>query len=347
MPRSRPFEFYAAQVDRLMERQYNADPSTRLLIVLGQLGSAATHRYHSPEVNPKARPYGTPSDDEESVGHILLQTLFYAHVSDMNAERCLQMALGDPQASFSGGLLQQYIDHVRGLTDRQHVVDPSERLLFVAQHIGKAVTHGYQDTGINPKARPNRTRGKEERTIGDIILHTMFYANFRGMDLERGLNAALRNLHADDWMRIDSVGNEYLKGISVNDESVVGAAYVDPFLKRGPPEKSAMQRILVASHARPEVVSYFEHVRGIVTDHGGKTCHVANIARERGFPCIVGTGKATEVIEDGTNIHLNGSDGTVTILDSISEFSKAIARKERQKEDGRKPTHRKKSKRKK
>jgi pyruvate,water dikinase len=38
---------------------------------------------------------------------------------------------------------------------------------------------------------------------------------------------------------------------------------------------------------------------GIVTDHGGRTCHAAIVSRELGIPAIVGTGKATEVLADG------------------------------------------------
>jgi phosphoenolpyruvate synthase/pyruvate phosphate dikinase len=37
---------------------------------------------------------------------------------------------------------------------------------------------------------------------------------------------------------------------------------------------------------------------GIVTDHGGRTSHAAIVSREPGIPAVVGTGNATESLED-------------------------------------------------
>jgi phosphoenolpyruvate synthase/pyruvate phosphate dikinase len=55
-------------------------------------------------------------------------------------------------------------------------------------------------------------------------------------------------------------------------------------------------------------------VAGIVTDHGSHACHAAIVAREMGFPAVVGTVNATTRIETGDRIRLDGSKGEVTIL---------------------------------
>ena len=50
---------------------------------------------------------------------------------------------------------------------------------------------------------------------------------------------------------------------------------------------------------------------GIVTNAGGRTCHAAIVSRELGIPCVVGTEKATEILEDGDEVTVNGYDGLV------------------------------------
>jgi phosphoenolpyruvate-protein kinase (PTS system EI component) len=55
-------------------------------------------------------------------------------------------------------------------------------------------------------------------------------------------------------------------------------------------------------------------VSGIVTDHGSHACHAAIMAREIGFPAVVGTVDGTRRIATGDRIRVDGSKGEVTIL---------------------------------
>jgi pyruvate,water dikinase len=52
----------------------------------------------------------------------------------------------------------------------------------------------------------------------------------------------------------------------------------------------------------------------IVTERGGALCHTAIVAREFGFPAVVGTGDATSRIPDGARIMVDGDRGVVEIL---------------------------------
>lgn len=72
--------------------------------------------------------------------------------------------------------------------------------------------------------------------------------------------------------------------------------------------------ILVAPMTRPELTSHFDRVAGIVTDIGGALCHAAIIARERGIPCVVGTGEATRRIRPRMLVEVDGTAGTVRKL---------------------------------
>ena len=52
-----------------------------------------------------------------------------------------------------------------------------------------------------------------------------------------------------------------------------------------------------------------------VTDIGGVMSHAAIVCREYGMPAVVGTGRATSQIATGQRIRVDGSEGTVTILE--------------------------------
>ena len=51
----------------------------------------------------------------------------------------------------------------------------------------------------------------------------------------------------------------------------------------------------------------------IVTDAGGLLSHSAIVAREYGIPGVVGTREATQRIEDGATVHVDGDAGEVTL----------------------------------
>ena len=72
--------------------------------------------------------------------------------------------------------------------------------------------------------------------------------------------------------------------------------------------------ILIAPMTRPELASHFDRVAGIVTDIGGTLCHAAILARERGIPCVVGTGEATHRIRPRMLVEVDGTEGTVRKL---------------------------------
>jgi pyruvate,water dikinase len=68
--------------------------------------------------------------------------------------------------------------------------------------------------------------------------------------------------------------------------------------------------ILVSEITDPDWVPIMRQAAGIVTDHGGRTCHAAIVSRELGIPAVVGTGTGTELLHDGQKVTLccDGSD---------------------------------------
>ncbi len=73
--------------------------------------------------------------------------------------------------------------------------------------------------------------------------------------------------------------------------------------------------ILVCSITSPAWAPIFSKISAAVTDIGGVMSHAAIVCREYGLPSVVGTGRATAQIRTGQTIRVDGSGGTVTLLE--------------------------------
>jgi len=69
--------------------------------------------------------------------------------------------------------------------------------------------------------------------------------------------------------------------------------------------------ILVTTMTTPDMVPAMRRAAAIVTDEGGMTCHAAIVSRELGVPAVVGTKNATQVLEDGMVVTVDGERGLV------------------------------------
>lgn len=68
--------------------------------------------------------------------------------------------------------------------------------------------------------------------------------------------------------------------------------------------------VLVAAMTDPDWEPILKRAAAIVTDHGGRTCHAAIVSRELGIPCVVGTGNATTVLKDATEVTVSCAEGS-------------------------------------
>jgi phosphoenolpyruvate synthase/pyruvate phosphate dikinase len=82
-------------------------------------------------------------------------------------------------------------------------------------------------------------------------------------------------------------------------------------------EEAAFEQgdILVTAFTDPSWTSIFVSIKGLVTEVGGMMTHGAVVAREYGLPAVVSVENATRRIKDGQRIRVNGSEGTVEILE--------------------------------
>jgi len=70
-------------------------------------------------------------------------------------------------------------------------------------------------------------------------------------------------------------------------------------------------QVLVATQTSPDWEPVMRIAAAIVTDHGGRTCHAAIVARELGVPAVVGAPGATRRLEDGSAVTVCCAEGDV------------------------------------
>ena len=84
-----------------------------------------------------------------------------------------------------------------------------------------------------------------------------------------------------------------------------------------PPDVLKAGDILVAPLTTPAWTPLFAMAGGVVTDIGGPLSHGSIVSREYGIPAVMGTGVATQRIESGQLIRVDGDRGTVTLVDEV------------------------------
>lgn len=75
--------------------------------------------------------------------------------------------------------------------------------------------------------------------------------------------------------------------------------------------------ILVTDISKLPYNPFTKRAGAIVTNEGGVLSHVANLAREFGTPCIVGTKTATKVLKDGDMVEVDADKGVVRIINKL------------------------------
>ncbi|MFH0831438.1 MAG: phosphoenolpyruvate synthase [archaeon] len=76
-------------------------------------------------------------------------------------------------------------------------------------------------------------------------------------------------------------------------------------------EKIRKGDVLVTKMTNPDMVVAMQKANAIVTSEGGATAHAAIVSREMGIPCVTGTKKALEVLQEGQEITVDGTNGRV------------------------------------
>ena len=114
------------------------------------------------------------------------------------------------------------------------------------------------------------------------------------------------------WLGSEDDGGD-LKGMAASPGVVEGKAR----LVFNPEDVGDLEdgEIMVAPITAPSWAPAFPKIKACVTDIGGMMSHAAIVCREYAVPAVTGTGFGTDRIQTGQMIRVDGSAGTVTILD--------------------------------
>lgn len=116
------------------------------------------------------------------------------------------------------------------------------------------------------------------------------------------------------WLGADDDDSGALKGMAASPGVVEGKARVI----MGPESLGELEEgeILVAPVTAPSWGPVFGKISATVTDIGGMMSHAAIVCREYGLPAVTGTGSASQRITTGMRLRVDGSAGTVELLDA-------------------------------
>jgi pyruvate,water dikinase len=125
---------------------------------------------------------------------------------------------------------------------------------------------------------------------------------------------------SDDGAKTPRAPGEALHGIACASGRVQAPAKViaDPSA-----DMNIDGEVLVARSTDPGWVLLMVAAKGLVTEQGNVLSHTAIIGRELGIPTVVGVPEATRLLADGVEVELDGSAGTVTVVDPSSSAVEA------------------------
>ena len=148
----------------------------------------------------------------------------------------------------------------------------------------------------------------------------------RAVEERRELREARKRLHPPSVIpreAADELRHRAAARANADDSSTLDGFAVSPGVVTGPvsvirsPDEFANMlpgTILVCPMTTPAWTQLFSRAIGLVTDIGGITAHGSIVAREYGIPAVLGTDNITQRVKSGDTITVDGSTGTVAIL---------------------------------
>lgn len=158
----------------------------------------------------------------------------------------------------------------------------------------------------------------EQRELGDDIFFQTFsqiVANdVSQVDRNREIHESYRHFRAPHEIgsryRLDvSLPDDVIRGIPASPGKATGVAFIATDVEQATRMPSG--HILVCRFIDPGWTPVLDRVGGVVTETGGLLSHAAIICREYGIPAVLAVDDATNRIQHGARIEINGNAGLV------------------------------------
>ncbi len=167
----------------------------------------------------------------------------------------------------------------------------------------------YHDRKHHPDTRLGKPRSEEVSAYGQALVQLLLLMRSRGMDFGRVFEYAIEHMKDYEYRKRKPASGDAVRGQPAGGGTVMGKAYV--VSGDSPLDKAPEDSIIVMEHASAGITEYLRNARAIVTNEGGRLCHLAIVAREMKKPVVVGTGNATKLIRTGDTIVVDADQGTV------------------------------------
>ncbi|HJW96619.1 MAG TPA: PEP-utilizing enzyme [archaeon] len=215
-------------------------------------------------------------------------------------------------SDYSSMTVREFEERIERILKRQrHQDDLFRAVVFMGQlDLAKFI---YHDKRHQPESRySGLTKSSETIAYGQALVQLLLLAKSRGMDFQEVFKYALEHMEGfEEFKARASENHAEVRGMPVGKGMVKGTAYV--VSQKNPIEKAPMGSILVLEHADSEVSHLIRNFSAVISDQGGRLCHLAVVAREMKMPAIVGTGNATSLISTGDMVAVDANSGRVTV----------------------------------
>jgi phosphohistidine swiveling domain-containing protein len=173
----------------------------------------------------------------------------------------------------------------------------------------------YHEKKRQPDTRFVQGKSKSSETIayGQALVQLLLLAKSRGMDFPEVFKYALEHMEGfEEYKARASQNRKEIRGMPAGRGKASGTAYV--VSGKSPISKAPRGSIVVMEHADSGISHMIRDFSAVVSDQGGRLCHLAIVAREMGIPAVVGTGNATSIIRMGDKVSVDADSGKVTVL---------------------------------
>jgi len=201
----------------------------------------------------------------------------------------------------------------RILRNQHHQDDLFRAVVFMGQmDLAKFI---YHDKRHQPETRfvQGRSKSSETTAYGQALVQLLLLAKSRGVDFPEVFKYALEHMEGHEEYKARKPQNpKEIRGMPAGRGKASGRAFV--VSEKDNIRKAPKGSVLVLEHADSEISHMIKDFSAVVSDQGGRLCHLAIVAREMGIPAVVGTGNATSIIRTGDCVSVDAGSGTVTVL---------------------------------
>jgi phosphohistidine swiveling domain-containing protein len=143
-------------------------------------------------------------------------------------------------------------------------------------------------------------------TLPDLAKRHLYYQGYRHVTPPNEFGGKIMALQAKG-------SSDGLKGLGCSPGEFIGRARVITDIHQT--QNLKKEDILVTLFTDPGWTPVLARVGGVITEVGGLLSHAAVIGREYGIPAILNLIRATQLIQDGDLIKMNGKTGVVEVLE--------------------------------